>query len=338
MQGMLTVGIMMIFQQQGWEKLPSLPDEAGFASMFAGVAGDKLVAAGGANFPDKKPWEGGTKVWHDRVFVLDAAQKEWRLVGRLPRPLAYGVAVPTNDGLLCIGGSDSKTHYADCFEIGFIGGMPSFKKYPSLPKPCANMSGLRVGNKVYLMGGTEKPDSTEALHHFWVLDLGNVNLGWKELKPWPGPGRMLAVCAHHEGNLFLFSGTGLSRGMDGKPVRDYLKDAYSFSEAGGWKKLADMPRATVAAPSPAWAENHSITIYSGDDGSLVNFEPKAKHPGFPRDGIRYDIRNNAWSPGEKVPFSLATVPVVQWMGKMVIISGEIRPGIRTPEVLSKRLP
>ncbi|MFN6050335.1 MAG: galactose oxidase, partial [Planctomycetia bacterium] len=63
MQGMLTVGMMMIFQQQGWEKLPPLPDEAGFASMFAGVAGEKLVAAGGANFPDKKPWEGGTKVW-----------------------------------------------------------------------------------------------------------------------------------------------------------------------------------------------------------------------------------------------------------------------------------
>ena len=261
MPSMLTVFVMMIFQQQVWEKLPPLPDEAGFASMFAGVVGDKLVAAGGANFPDKKPWEGGTKVWHDRVFVLDATQKEWRLVGRLPRPLAYGVAVSTPEGLLCMGGSDAKKHYADCFAIGFMGEKPSFKKYPSLPKSCANMAGLRVGNKVYVMGGTEKPDSTEALHNFWVLDLGNVNLGWKELAPWPGPGRMLAVCAQHDGVVYLFSGTGLSPGMDGKPVRNYWKDAYAFSESGGWKKLADMPRATVAAPTPATAKNSCRRTY-----------------------------------------------------------------------------
>ena len=47
----------------GWEKLPPLPDREGFAGSFAGVSGDALLVAGGANFPGAKPWEGGAKAW-----------------------------------------------------------------------------------------------------------------------------------------------------------------------------------------------------------------------------------------------------------------------------------
>src|SRR4051794_9202194 len=41
-----------------WTQLPSLPDPEGFASAFAGVSHDALLVAGGANFPDKRPWDG----------------------------------------------------------------------------------------------------------------------------------------------------------------------------------------------------------------------------------------------------------------------------------------
>jgi N-acetylneuraminate epimerase len=68
----------------GWSKLPSLPDKEGFASMFAGVSGGALLAAGGANFPDKKPWEGGKKIWHDTVFVLEKFDGAWKVTGKLP--------------------------------------------------------------------------------------------------------------------------------------------------------------------------------------------------------------------------------------------------------------
>ena len=54
----------------GWTKLPSLPDKEGVAGPFAGVSHGALIVAGGANFPDEKPWEGGKKVWSDTVFVL----------------------------------------------------------------------------------------------------------------------------------------------------------------------------------------------------------------------------------------------------------------------------
>ncbi len=68
------------------QSLPSLPDAHGFAGAFAGISHGTLLVAGGANFPDKKPWEGGQKVWHDNVYALELPAGSWKLVGRLPRP------------------------------------------------------------------------------------------------------------------------------------------------------------------------------------------------------------------------------------------------------------
>src|SRR6188474_1845861 len=70
-----------------WRQITPLPDPRGYAGMFAGVAGGKLIVAGGANFPDTMPWEGGKKVWYDTVFVLDRSDGQWRIAGKLPRPL-----------------------------------------------------------------------------------------------------------------------------------------------------------------------------------------------------------------------------------------------------------
>src|SRR3954462_3300250 len=96
-----------------WKQLPSMPDAIGLAGSFAGVSGGALLVAGGANFPDKMPWEGGRKVWHDRVWVLESANASWREVGGLPRPLAYGISVSSRDSVICVGGSDADRHYAD---------------------------------------------------------------------------------------------------------------------------------------------------------------------------------------------------------------------------------
>jgi N-acetylneuraminate epimerase len=329
---------LLVLQQEGWEKLAPLPDKEGFASPFAGVMDGKLVVAGGANFPDKKPWEGGIKVWHDSIFMLDHPGADWKNAGKLPKPLAYGVSVTLKDGMLCIGGSDPKKHYADCFLVGLDNNQLKFKVYPSLPKPCANMCGMKIGDMVYLAGGTEAPDSLKALHNFWCLNLNDVKAGWKVLEPWPGLGRMLPVCAGDGENFYLFSGAALSLNATGKIERTYLSDAFVFKPKVGWKKLPTMPRPCIAASSPAIFSKGVIQLLSGDDGKLVNFEPKQKHPGFPKASMVFDPQTNSW--GKDLPFHLsrATVPLVSWKGSIILISGEVRPGIRTPEIWSMRLP
>ena len=118
----------------------------------------------------------------------------------------------------------------------------------------------------------------------------------------------------------------------GKPVRRYLKDAYCFTPGKGWKRIADLPRATVAAPSPATEYRKQLLVVSGDDGGLVNFEPKSKHPGFPKSVLSYDPFADKWSSLGDSPLSRATAPVVSWQKMSVIPNGEARPGYRTPEV------
>src|SRR6185369_2510250 len=87
-----------------WKALPPLPDALGVAGAFAGESGGALLVAGGANFPDKMPWEGGKKVWHDTVWVLERPDGAWREAGRLPRPLGYGVSVTHHGSVVCVGG------------------------------------------------------------------------------------------------------------------------------------------------------------------------------------------------------------------------------------------
>src|SRR5262245_15050680 len=91
-------------QSPDWAKLPPIPDREGFAWPFAGVSGGALLVAAGANFPDKRPWEGGTKVWYDKAFLLEKPDGAWREVGRLRAPIGYGVSLATRDGILCLGG------------------------------------------------------------------------------------------------------------------------------------------------------------------------------------------------------------------------------------------
>jgi N-acetylneuraminic acid mutarotase len=315
-----------------WKELPRIPNRIGFAGHFAGVSGGALIVAGGANFPGAMPWEGGTKAWHDSIFVLPKPDGHWLTGFKLPRPIGYGISVTTPDGVLCAGGADARQHFGDVFMLSWRDEKIETKKFPPLPRPMANGCGALAGGIFYLAGGTEKPDATNALKTFWSLDFGEAKPRWRELEPWPGPARMLAVAGVYDDVFYLFSGVELTAGATGKPVRKYLKDAYCFTPGKGWKQIADLPRAAVAAASPAIEHKKQLLIISGDDGELVNFEPKSAHPGFPKSVLAYDPRADKWTRLGDSPLSRATVPVVSWQDMAVIPNGEARPGVRTPEV------
>jgi N-acetylneuraminic acid mutarotase len=334
----LILSSSVVSQVPQWSQLPALPDREGFAAMFAGVSGDGLVVAGGANFPEKRPWEGGTKVWYDDVWTLEKPEGAWRKAGKLPKPLGYGVAVTWKDEVLCAGGSNADGHHADVFSLRLDAGAVKIKEYPPLPKACANTSGALVGEVLYVAGGIDKPDAVQAMHTFWSLNLADAKPQWRELPPWPGKERMLAIAASCEGAFYLCSGAALHAGADGKPEREWLKDAYRYREGSGWEKLADAPRVAVAAVSPAPVVGKSVFLFAGDDGSKFGFKPETEHPGFPRDAFGFDVDSSKWHPLDApTPFSRATVPSTEWRGGFVVPSGEARPGYRTNEVWMLRV-
>ncbi len=314
-----------------WESLRPIRDREGFAGSFAGVHNGALIVAGGANFPDKRPWEGGTKTWYDCVFVLEKPNAQWRNGFKLPRPLGYGVSIEHESGVICVGGSDAREHHTNVFSLSWIDGGIQMRAWPSLPRPCANMCGTLLGHTIYIAGGLEKPDSTNTLKTFWALDLRKPQNRWQELEPWDGSGRMLATAAAYDGNFYLFGGAALKSGEDGKPVREWLSDAYCFTPGKGWKRIADLPHAVVAAPTPAPVSGGSILILGGDDGTQVKTPPTA-HKGFPRNILAYDPDSDSWSEKGKMPFGLVTTSTAHWNGKIVVPGGEQKPGVRSTEV------
>ena len=79
-----------------WESLPPVPDPVGlggpFVAALQGADGEqRLLVAGGANFPEAPPWEGGAKVWYAGTWVFDG--EGWASGPPLPGPRAYGAVV-----------------------------------------------------------------------------------------------------------------------------------------------------------------------------------------------------------------------------------------------------
>jgi N-acetylneuraminic acid mutarotase len=320
-----------------WKELPTLPDREGFAGSYAGLTGGALIVAGGANFPDKRPWEGGTKIWYDRVFVLEASSTAWRESGRLPSAGGYGVSVNTPEGFVLIGGGDAARNFDEVWLARWDGKTVTFTAWPRLPKPLAMAAGALVGRTVYVAGGLDRPDATTAQNVFFALDLDRLSAGWRTLPTWPGTERFLAIAGAHDDAFFLFSGARLIADGTSKPAREWLRDAYRFNPTAGWKRIADLPRVAVAAPSPAPSVDGRLLVLGGDDGAQVALPPTT-HQGFPRDALAYRPADGTWSRASDVPFSLVTTTLTTWRGQIVVPGGEARPGVRSPRVWSAPIP
>lgn len=315
-----------------WKPLPPLPYPPGVAGAFAGVSGGALLVAGGANFPGRMPWEGGRKVWHERVWILEEPGGAWRDAGKLPHPLGYGVCVTWRDTVVCAGGSDADRHHAGAFRLSWKHGALATEPLPALPIALSGASGALAGDLLYVAGGSESPGEQAATNRAFALDLAAKVPAWRELPPLPGRPRILAAGAAYDGAFYVLGGASLEADAEGKIGRAYLRDAWSYRPETGWARLADLPKPSVAAPSPAPVVDGRILLIAGDDGSRAGFQPLDRHPGFARAILAYDPAADRWSEAGKTPAPRATAPTAEWRGMIVIPSGEVRPGVRSPDV------
>lgn len=384
-----------------WDQLPAVPPSAGqtkqpgVAGPFSGVHGDALIVAGGANFPDKLPWEGGAKIWWDDIWVLEnlsAKTPSWASdrTFRLPRRIGYGISVDTADGVICAGGHDTERCYAEVFMLSWDARARTIRRtgLPAMPEPLSFMAAALVGETIYVAGGQTTMKDAVPSSVFWALDLSRRRgpageFKWDVLPGWPGPARVLPVAAAQRGangmEFFLFSGRTPEAG---KPTK-ILSDAYAFDpQAGKWRTLppiGDGRRSglSVMAASAAAVGESEVLFFGGDRGELfIELEAhdlaiaalRAKvtgvaggsrtggergalereieerlaakrtiydaHPGFSREVLAYDTRRDAWrSVGRSPVAAQVTTLAVKHGGRIIIPSGEVRPGIRTATVV-----
>ncbi|MCA9262357.1 MAG: sodium/solute symporter [Planctomycetales bacterium] len=334
-----------------WTSLPDLPDALGVAGPFVGVHNEALIVAGGANFP-KPVWE-TNKVWHRKIHVLTKADGKyvWRDGGDLPRAIAYGAAVSTSEGVICIGGNDASETFADVFRLRWdqANGRVQLESLPKLPASCAYGQAALIDHVVYVAGGQRGAALDTAMSNFWALDLsqegslsreGDLSqkvdaeaFTWHELPSWPGPTRAfnLTVAQHNGYDLCVYVMSGRRQGDDGV---EFLNDVWEYSpQRGSWRARTDAPRCVMAGTAYGYGQSH-VFVLGGADGSLFarTDELQVRHPGFPRESLMYHTITDSWTTGGPTPQNQVTTTPVLWDGQMIVASGEVRPRVRTPKV------
>ena len=122
----------------------------------------------------------------------------------------------TKDGVVCLGGSDCTTALRGRVPVALGGWRSQDIAVAATAETVCQLLRALLGDTIYVAGGIETPASTTALRTFWSLDLGSASPRWRELEPWPGPERMLAVAAVQDGAFFLVSGAALLGGLPGQ--------------------------------------------------------------------------------------------------------------------------
>lgn len=193
--------------------LPSLPAEEGvdnslgYAGMLGGEHNGVVIAAGGANFPNGLPWEGGEKVWSKSIYFLE--NNKWRLSSKeLPIPLAYSSSVNTENGIVCIGGNN-ESHTSDkvlLLSYNSTKKEVEISEYPTLPEPLAYAAAVIFEGYVYVVGGKNSTNSTNSFYRLRLKD----NESWEKLSDFPGLPRAVHCAAVQETStnkkLFVIGG------------------------------------------------------------------------------------------------------------------------------------
>ena len=276
------------------DESPRLP--RAIAGQFVGVVGSSLVVAGGSWWT-APPSEGGKKIWDARIETLETGGTEWHEVPRLPRALAYGGAVSLKETLVLAGGEDDLAVSRGVWGLEKRDQSYYLSAWAELPTPLANFSMAATGDRVYVLGGQSSKNSL-ASAELWSLRVdahGTPDSRWRKEASLPRAGLILSAAAGGMDRLYIVGRATLVPSENGVPERRYLREAWSFDPATGWKRLPNPTALAVAAPAVCERKGDFLLI-GGDDGHMagVALRPGERHPGFGRNVMRYTTESNQW--------------------------------------------
>lgn len=355
-----------------WFRLPDLPGTEkgtalGVSAPFAGISGGELLVAGGCNFPGKPAAEGGTKRYYREIYAYNIEHPTdagWRIVGKLPQPLAYGASVTTPDGLVWIGGNNDKDASRQVFRIHWDAGRQQLNmtELPPLPLAMDNLAATYADGYLYVAGGTGRPgkgDSRTAhTNPFFCLQLtSSPQTEWTRLSDFPGPARVQPVLAaqQSEEGIRLYIAGGF------QPVSSHQEaivctDMLSYHPASGqWRSEGFLPLLEEGSPRTVTG---GCAVASGDSTILLiggvnhdRFRDALNHPQpdylshpagwykFNTALLQYNTFTKRWTNlGDYQETARAGAGIAATGNTFFLIGGELKPGIRTPEVNGFEVP
>lgn len=350
-----------------WKIAAELPSSNGKASSLGlagpvtGVHNDVMLVGGGANFPDSMPWQGGKKKYYDDIYVY--LQDQDKLILHTKRfklsfPVAYAASCSTPAGLMYAGGENDQGISNKVILLKWDGFNETViaSELPDLPIGLTNASAIFHDGIVYIAGGETTGSVSDQL---LSLDINDPKKGWMRLATIPTPlshSVMVALADDPEDpSLYLVGG----RRKNNNGISDLYTSVFKFNiRSGQWQEKRQIPYALSAGTGIACGTKR-IIIFGGDRGdtfhkteqliAAINEQQdtvkkqdlvrqknalQSAHPGFSKEILQYDAELDEWIVTGTIPFDTpVTTTAFVWDNKVIIPSGEIKAGIRTPRII-----
>lgn len=318
----------------------------GVSACYAAQIGDWIVVAGGCNFPTP-----GNKTYYAGIYAapVDGDVLNWRLVGMLPEPAAYGVTAVSGDSLLFIGGNNSNHALKSVYSIRLdgVGEHACVKRLADLPCTVDNMAVAQSEGNVFVVGGNHdgKP-SADVL----ALNLNAANPAWSNIGSMPGSARVQPVAAALDGKLYVWGGFYAK----GEQSEVHTDGSCMNIATGKWTsvaapKSADGREMTLAG-GIAWTDNGKIYATGGVNKDIFldaisgRYErvKQADYLNQPISWYRfsgnlyeYDVVKEAWIKTRFADKALARAgaQMVVTQKGCFYIGGELKPALRTPQIV-----
>lgn len=354
-----------------WKKAAQLQNadgsiSLGFAGAINGITNDVLIVSGGANFQDKMPWEGGKKHYSKEIHVLQKCNEVYKwnknVRSTLPEPIAYCGSTSTDLGVVYVGGENENGLSNKAFILKWNNAKNDVEatSLPNFPLAITNIALTHIGNVVFAIGGDE---STKSSDLFFSLDLNSTNREWKSLPKLPlALANSVAVAQKDKDatNIYIIGG----RTKTPSGISDLHNTTFVFNlKKQIWESRANISdgvnTTNFSAGAGVAVGKNSILIVGGDNGTVFHKietylsqisktdspEEKTKlaaeknmlntnHDGFYKGILLYNTLTDSWSKIGELPFlAHVTTTATMWKNEIVLSNGEIKPGIRTPDVM-----
>jgi len=350
-----------------WKKAGKFPVTNGIASLglagqSAGLHNDCMIVAGGTNFPDKLPWLGGKKMYFDDIFLFRKTSNGMltlSTVHKLPMNLGYAATTTTEKGLLMAGGENESGILSKVMILQVVNDYTEVSFLPDLPIPLTNGIAVSCKSIVYIIGGETASDVSDRV---FVMDLNNTKNGWTSLPPLPHPiSHGVGVFFNRQTAKGIYILGGRAKQQNG--ISNLYSTNYYFDiDTMQWTLKAPLPYG-LSAGTGVIDSSGSVLLFGGDKGEIFSkvealiahknretdpsviktldkkrIDLQSNHPGFSNEILAYNIEHDHWDIIGTLPFPTpVTTHAFVWDSFVMIPGGEVRAGVRTPNIYSAEL-
>lgn len=342
-----------------WKESSRLPAEdgkahLGLAGPLVGVIDDQLLIAGGANFPQDFPWNGGEKIYQRSAYLYSIKDDQIDLKSEmsLATAIAYSATFSDGSNLYTVGGENENGAVDLVYKYRLDAENELTREsLAHLPIKLTNGGLIATDDHLYFIGGENSEMVSDKIYR---LQLSADGSKWETFLSLPYPVSNAVVVTDKNDRIYVSGGRKKNPNAK-SDIYDELIEVNIPSRTV--KAIANLPRVLAAGTGIYWHDQ--IIFFGGDDASTfhqveeilaqINKTANAiekdslmatknqlqqNHPGFRKEIIAFDLKNRQWKEFGKLPgLSPVTTTAVLHNNLFIIPSGEIRAGVRTDQIL-----